>query len=79
MLHILYENIDPEFANNDSYFWVSPDNCTRKRIGTSLSNDVWALGCLAFELMTGAPPFFEETGGSVSQLRQKHAERGRLL
>jgi hypothetical protein len=28
--------------------------------------------------MTGAPPFFEETGGSVALLRQKHSERGRL-
>lgn len=74
----MYENIDPEFANNESYFWVSPENLARKRTGAGLTNDVWALGCLAYELMTGAPPFFEETGGSVSHLRQKHSEQGSI-
>lgn len=54
---------------------MSPENLCRKRNG-GLANDIWALGCLAFELMTGAPPFYEETKGDVSLLRQKHRERG---
>lgn len=55
-------------------FWQAPE--TLEDIGSADSrSDVWSLGCLLFELISGKPPFYEETNGNLNQLHQMHVER----
>jgi serine/threonine protein kinase len=38
-----------------SPYWMAPEVVTRS--GHSYPADIWSLGCLAVELITGAPPW----------------------
>ena len=60
---------DPEFSRKD--FWLAPENLNSIRTLECLG-DTWAVGCLAFELMTGNPPFMLETQGDVQKLKELH-------
>lgn len=72
-LHVLYEKIMPEGINNASYFSVSPEFLLNQPFDTRA--DIWSVGCLTIELLTGEPPFFRETHGSIAALRQMFIEK----
>ena len=64
--HYLERLIDPETVNNGKYLWLAPEiNFDRNHYP---SCDVWGIGCLTYELLTGKPPFYEETKGIHSKL-----------
>ena len=66
---------DPEFSRKD--FWLAPENLNSIRTLECLG-DTWAVGCLAFELCTGSPPFAEQVGWDRARLRELHKRRGGL-
>ena len=47
--------------------YMSPEQCSGKNVG--VATDVYALGCLMYEMVTGAPPF----DGNSLQLLVKHS------
>lgn len=75
-LHVLYEKIMPDGRNNASYFSVAPEFLLNQHFDSRA--DIWGLGCLTIELITGEPPFYRETHGSIAALREIFAKRGRL-
>ena len=54
---------------SDKYFWLAPEN-VRGSNTIDTRSDIWGIGCLAFEMLTGHPPFFLETGGNVDELKR---------
>lgn len=50
--------------------YVSPEQATGKLI--SFRSDLYALGCVLFEMLTGSPPF---PGDDVEQVLKAHAEK----
>lgn len=77
LLHMLYEKILPQGSNNQSYFSLAPESLLNRPMDTR--SDIWGLGCLAIELITGKQPFLEETNGSVAALREIYSRKGRLM
>ncbi len=56
-------------------FWLAPENV--KGFDTiDLRSDVWGLGCLIVEMITGNPPFLVETNGNIEELKQRHKQKG---
>lgn len=68
LLHVLYEKILPEGVNNQSYFSLAPEILLRDSFDTRV--DIWGVGCLIIELITGVQPYVTETNGSVAALRE---------
>ncbi len=60
---------DGEFGGTPMY--VAPEQVANQQVGPAV--DVYALGCVLFELATGAPPF----QGSPASLLAKQCRRGR--
>lgn len=56
-------------------YWLAPENV--KGFDTiDLRSDVWGLGCLILEMITGNPPFLVETNGNIEELKQLHKQKG---
>lgn len=76
LLHMLYERILPQGGNNQSYFSLAPEILLNRPMDTR--SDIWSLGCLAIELITGKQPFIDETNGSIAALREIYLRQGIL-
>ncbi|CAD2220881.1 Protein kinase domain/Protein tyrosine kinase/Fungal protein kinase, putative [Angomonas deanei] len=50
---------DTENALLGSVYWMAPEVAKGEK--HSFSSDIWALGCLCVELLTGNPPLFDRT------------------
>lgn len=77
LLHVLYEKILPEGINNQSYFSLAPEILLRDSFDTRV--DIWSVGCLIIELITGIQPYFQETSGSVAELREMFLKKCRYF
>lgn len=42
-----------------SVYWLSPELASGREVNPTRSSDIWALGCLCLELLTGKPPFYD--------------------
>lgn len=77
LVQILISNIAPDKANLKKDFWVAPENL--KGFGSlEYLSDIWGIGCLAYELCTGNPPFVDQIGWDQARLREVHFNKGRL-
>lgn len=56
--------------------WMSPEVFMGKGVGRS--TDVWSLGCLAIELLTGRPPWTPPEGPTLQQVCQKSTQSSSL-
>lgn len=56
-------------------YWLAPENVKGFEI-VDLRSDIWGLGCLVFELLTGNPPFLYETAGDIEELMLLHKQKG---
>lgn len=76
LLHSITKELEPEGKNNPSYFWVAPEYFSGDEEQDSRA-DIWSVGCLAYELASGNPPFFIETKGNVAELKRLHKMKGK--
>lgn len=77
VLHLLYERIMPKGWINLSLFWHAPENILDPEVSDT-RGDIWGIGSLAYELVTGIPPFYNEAKGSLAALRKIHQKRGSI-
>lgn len=77
LIQVLLSNIAPDPVNLKKDFWIAPENLFGFGLLDFLS-DIWAIGCLAFELCTGKPPFVDQIGWDQSKLRELHLKKGRF-
>lgn len=74
LLHSLLEKILPIDDIAIKFFWIAPENL-RGSNSIDTRSDIWGLGCLAFELLTNKPPFWDETGGNLEELKRLHKKK----
>lgn len=72
LLHLLIEKLLPDHCGKRC-FWIAPENL-KGSSALDTRSDIWGVGCLAVELLTSKPPFWEETGGSVEELLKIEAK-----
>jgi Protein kinase domain len=73
LINILLDVVSPD-RSKDWLYWQAPE--TIEEIDSIDSrSDVWSLGCLVFELLSGFPPFYEETAASLDALHQMHIKK----
>lgn len=65
---ILKKNKKVEEQDKDlKHLWLAPEVNFKLRYDTRC--DIWGVGCLALELLTAKPPFFDQTeGGDKEQM-----------
>lgn len=54
-----------------SIFWMAPEVAKGK--GYSAKVDVWSVGCLVLEMLTGHQPWHEVKGNVISMLGKGHS------
>lgn len=75
LVHVLLNRIELESRNIPREFWIAPENL--KGFDTiDMRSDIWGVGCLVHELITGEPPFLEETEGKIDLLKLIHRRQG---
>lgn len=57
--HYLEKLIDPELLDDGRLLWFAPEIIFDQQYDKKA--DIWGFGCLTLELLTGKPPFYEET------------------
>lgn len=77
LLHVLLGRIQTEEQDIPRHFWLAPENVKGSEIIEPRS-DIWCIGCLLYEMIMSEPPFYEETGGSVEELKKIHRRKSIL-
>jgi serine/threonine protein kinase len=76
-VQILLSKIAPDKTYYKKDFWIAPENL--KGFGSlEYLSDIWSIGCLAYELCTGNPPFVDQIGWDEVKLRELHMNKGKL-
>jgi len=71
LIHALLKRLDKDKVyNDDRCFWIAPENVRCTSVDINKASDVWGIGALTLELVTGKPPFYVETGGNVDELHK---------
>ena len=77
LVQILLSKIAPDSSLFMKDFWIAPENLIGLGSLEYLS-DIWSIGCLAYELYTGNPPFVDQIGWDHNKLRELHQSKGRI-
>jgi serine/threonine protein kinase len=77
-VQILLSKIAADSSYHMKDFWIAPENLIGLGSLEYLS-DIWSIGCLAYELCTGSPPFVDQIGWDHNKLRELHLNKGTLL
>ena len=67
----------PSTVNDGRYLWTAPEIVFDSVHDTRC--DIWGVGCLTYELLTGFPPFYEETGGDFEKLKSIMKKKGKKI
>lgn len=52
-----YFSVEQCYSFKGSPYWIAPE--VVKKEGHGFPADIWSVGCVAIELLTGYPPFYE--------------------
>jgi len=69
--------IDPELINDGKAMWLAPEVNFEEQYDSRC--DIWSLGCLVFELITGNPPYWLETKGEYSKIMELMSYKSKFL
>jgi eukaryotic-like serine/threonine-protein kinase len=74
LMHVLLGRIQNEEREIPGHFWLAPEN-VKGSDTIETRSDIWSIGCLLYEMIMSYPPFFEETEGSVEELKKIHRQK----
>ena len=75
LIQLLMGRLKVEQSSRPRDYWLAPEN-VKGYDSIDLRSDVWSLGCLIIEMITGNPPFLVETQGDIEELKKLHKQKG---
>ena len=75
LIQLLMKRLKKKPSLRPRDFWLAPEN-VKGFDSIDLRSDIWSLGCLVLELLTGNPPFLVETEGNIEELKRLHKQKG---
>lgn len=78
LIQLLMKRLKNYPHNRPRDFWLAPENVMGFDI-SDMRSDIWSLGCLVIEMLTGNPPFLVQTEGNTEELMEIHKNKGRLF
>lgn len=75
LIQLLMKRLKKYSPGRPRDFWLAPENVMGFDI-SDLRSDIWGLGCLLVEMLTGSPPFLIETEGDIEELISLHKNKG---
>lgn len=75
LIQLLMKRLKKQPSPRPRDFWLAPEN-VKGFDSIDLRSDIWSLGCLMLEMLTGNPPFLVETEGNIEELKRLHKQKG---
>ena len=75
LIQLLMKRLKKKPSLRPRDFWLAPEN-VKGFDSIDLRSDIWSLGCLVLEMLTGNPPFLVETEGNIEELKRLHKQKG---